>query len=88
MNNLLVKLQDANRLGSFSEVILHWLILEVILFNSNKVLVIFLVLDQLIMDNTLIVLIIVISGLLRLILLLVEVGEDACGSNGQRAESN
>ena len=47
-----------------------------------------LVLDQLIMDNTLIVLVIIISGLLGLVLLLVEVGENARGSNGQRAESN
>ena len=83
-----MKLQDANRLGSSSEVILHWLILKVVLLNSNKVLIMLLVLDQLIMDNTLIVLVIIISGLLGLVLLLVEVGENARGSNGQRAESN
>ena len=83
-----MKLQDAHRLGSSSEVILHWLILKVVLLNSNKVLIMLLVLDQLIMDNTLIVLVIIISGLLGLVLLLVEVGENARGSNGQRAESN
>ena len=83
-----MKLQDANRLGSSSEVVLHWLILKVVLLNPNKVLIMLLVLDQLIMDNTLIVLVIIISGLLGLVLLLVEVGENARGSNGQRAESN
>lgn len=83
-----MKLQDANRLGSSSEVVLHWLILKVVLLDPNKVLIMLLVLDQLIMDNTLIVLVIIISGLLGLVLLLVEVGENARGSNGQRAESN
>ena len=83
-----MKLQDANRLGSSSEVILHWLILKVVLLDPNKVLIMLLVLDQSIMDNTLIVLVIIISGLLGLVLLLVEVGENARGSNGQRAESN
>ena len=83
-----MKLQDANRLGSSSEVILHWLILKVVLLDPNKVLIMLLVLDQLIMDNTLIVLVIIISGLLGLVLLLVEVGENARGSDGQRAESN
>ena len=83
-----MKLQDANRLGSSSEVVLHWLILKVVLLDPNKVLIMLLVLDQLIMDNTLIVLVIIISGLLGLVLLLVEVGENTRGSNGQRAESN
>ena len=83
-----MKLQDANRLGSSSEVVLHWLILKVVLLDPYKVLIMLLVLDQLIMDNTLIVLVIIISGLLGLVLLLVEVGENARGSNGQRAESN